>query len=108
MENSATKPHKAVITWLLSGCVLIYVMVLVGGLTRLTHSGLSMVEWSPGGSLPPLNEAEWEASFGKYKTSPEYRLVNRDFTLQDYKRIFWWEYIHRVRFYPAFPLVPRA
>ncbi len=70
-------------------------MVLLGGMTRLTHSGLSMVEWSPTGSLPPLNEADWQVQFDKYKTSPEFKLVNSSFTLSDFKGIFWLEYTHR-------------
>ncbi|MEW6467659.1 MAG: COX15/CtaA family protein [Bacteroidota bacterium] len=84
-----------IIRWLFSGCILIYLMVLIGGLTRLTNSGLSMVEWSPTGSLPPLNEADWQEQFSKYKQSPEFRLINYDFNLSDFKKIFWWEYIHR-------------
>ena len=87
--------HKYIILWLFTGCVLIYLMVFIGGLTRLTHSGLSMVEWTPTGSLPPMNDADWQVQFDKYKTSPEFKLVNNSFTLEDFKGIFWLEYIHR-------------
>ncbi len=87
--------HRPVIFWLLSGCFLIYLMVVAGGITRLTESGLSMVEWSPTGSLPPMNEQEWMEQFEKYQQSPEYKILNQHFTLDDFKSIFWWEYIHR-------------
>ncbi len=72
-------------------------MVVVGGITRLTHSGLSIVEWQPVvGALPPLNEAQWEETFAKYRQTPEFRLRNHDMTLAGFKGIFWWEYIHRL------------
>ena len=70
---------------------MVYAMVVIGGITRLTHSGLSMVEWSPTGSLPPMNEKEWAMEFAKYKQSPEFKLINYNFTLSDFKSIFWWE-----------------
>ncbi len=71
-------------------------MVIIGGITRLTHSGLSMVAWKPvTGILPPLNETQWQEEFSNYKTSPEFKIKNFDFDLQDFKSIFWWEYIHR-------------
>jgi cytochrome c oxidase assembly protein subunit 15 len=86
-----------VIIWLISGIILVASMVVIGGITRLTHSGLSMVEWDlVMGSVPPMNEAEWQATFEKYQTSPEYQKINFDFELADFKTIFWWEYIHRV------------
>ncbi|HET6990740.1 MAG TPA: COX15/CtaA family protein, partial [Bacteroidia bacterium] len=90
-----TVSHRPVIVWLLTGCFLIFVMVTIGGVTRLTHSGLSMVEWKFSGSLPPMNEAEWNVQFEKYKRSPEYRLINSGFSLDEYKNIFRWEFIHR-------------
>ncbi len=72
-------------------------MLVVGGITRLTESGLSMVDWKPVSRvLPPMNEAEWADEFEKYKAYPEFQIKNFDFTLQDYKQIFWWEYIHRL------------
>ena len=91
------KGRKAVLIWLYTGMAMIIVMIAIGGITRLTHSGLSMVDWKPlMGAIPPLNETQWQESFDKYRQSPEYRHVNYDFTLEDYKRIFFWEYIHRL------------
>jgi len=72
-------------------------MVVVGGMTRLTHSGLSMVEWQPiVGAVPPLTDAQWEETFAKYRATPEFRLRNHDMTLAGFKGIFWWEYFHRL------------
>ncbi|MBN8701495.1 MAG: COX15/CtaA family protein [Bacteroidetes bacterium] len=91
-----TAANKPIITWLLTGCILIYVMVVVGGITRLTHSGLSMVEWNMLlGTLPPSTDGDWDVLFDKYKQSPEFKELNYDFTREDFKSIFWWEYIHR-------------
>ncbi|MGB0887979.1 MAG: COX15/CtaA family protein, partial [Vicingaceae bacterium] len=90
-------PHKPVIIWLLTGCVLIFLMVVIGGITRLTNSGLSMVDWKLiMGAIPPLNEQDWIATFNKYKQFPEYKEVNFHFTLQEFKAIFFWEYLHRL------------
>ncbi len=76
---------------------MIIIMVAIGGITRLTHSGLSMVDWKPiMGSIPPLSETEWENSFEKYKAFPEYQVVNYDMDIQEYKKIFFWEYFHRL------------
>ena len=73
------------------------VMVVVGGATRLTHSGLSMVEWQPlVGTIPPLSETDWQQLFAKYQHTPEYTLVNVGMTLDGFKSIFWWEYVHRL------------
>jgi len=94
MEN---QQNKSVVIWLLTGCLLIFLMVVIGGITRLTHSGLSMVDWNPiMGFIPPLNEADWNVAFEKYKLYPEYQLVNSHFTLEEFKSIFFWEYLHRV------------
>ncbi|HET9580874.1 MAG TPA: COX15/CtaA family protein [Usitatibacter sp.] len=83
--------------WLLACCALVFAMVVVGGITRLTHSGLSIVEWQPlVGALPPLDESQWEATFAKYRETPEFRLRNHDMTLEGFKGIFWWEYFHRL------------
>ena len=72
-------------------------MVVVGGMTRLTHSGLSITEWQPiVGALPPLNEADWNDAFTRYQATPEYRQVNAGMTLAEFKPIFWWEYFHRL------------
>lgn len=88
--------HKSIIYWLLSGCALIYIMVVVGGLTRLTHSGLSITDWSFMGSIPPVTESMWQERFAKYQTSPEFQKVNFKMTLDEFKPIFLWEYIHRM------------
>jgi len=89
--------ERAVAVWLLACCALVFAMVVVGGVTRLTHSGLSIVEWQPiVGALPPLDEAGWQETFGKYKQTPEYRLVNPGMNLEGFKGIFWWEYVHRL------------
>ena len=74
-----------------------FAMVVIGGITRLTNSGLSMVEWRLFmGSIPPLSDADWNETFAKYKAFPEYQHINTEFTLVDFKGIFWWEYIHRI------------
>lgn len=95
IENPA--PYRPVIIWLLTGCFLIYAMVVIGCITRLTGSGLSITEWKiVTGTLPPLSEDAWQKEFNAYKQIPQYKLINQDFTLSDFKSIFWWEYIHRL------------
>jgi cytochrome c oxidase assembly protein subunit 15 len=92
------KNNKSVIIWLLSGCVLVFIMVVVGGITRLTNSGLSMTDWHlVTDTLPPLTEAKWQEAFDQYKQFPEYQKINihNDFTLSDYKFIYFWEWFHR-------------
>ncbi len=89
------KEQKPIVVWLLTGCVLIFIMVAIGGMTRLTHSGLSMVEWTLFGNSPPSNDADWNELFDQYKQYPEYQKVNFNFSVEEFKRIFWWEYIHR-------------
>lgn len=72
-------------------------MIMIGGITRLTHSGLSMVDWKPiMGSIPPISDQQWTASFEKYKAFPEYQIINSDMDLDEYKQIFFWEYFHRL------------
>ena len=89
--------RRAVAAWLLACAALVAIMVLVGGVTRLTHSGLSIVEWQPlVGTLPPLSESDWQVVFEKYQQTPEYRLVNLGMSLAEFKEIFWWEYAHRL------------
>lgn len=91
-------PSKPVIIWLLSGCTLLFIMVVVGGITRLTNSGLSMTDWHlVTDTFPPLTEAKWEQTFEQYKQFPEYQKINihNDFTLSDYKFIYFWEWFHR-------------
>jgi cytochrome c oxidase assembly protein subunit 15 len=87
----------AIAVWLLVCCALVFAMVVVGGVTRLTHSGLSITEWQPiVGTLPPLTDAQWMEVFAKYQATPEYNQVNRGMTLEAFKGIFWWEYFHRL------------
>src|SRR4051812_39185554 len=87
----------AVKWWLMSVAALIAIMVLVGGATRLTESGLSIVEWKPvTGALPPLNDAQWAQAFDGYKAIPQYRELNADMSLSEFKTIFWWEWSHRL------------
>jgi cytochrome c oxidase assembly protein subunit 15 len=87
---------SAVRCWLLSVAALVFLLVLVGGATRLTESGLSIVEWKPvTGTLPPLSQAAWEAEFAKYRTIPQYQTLNRGMALDDFKTIYWWEWTHR-------------
>ena len=89
--------HKPVIIWLFSGCALIFIMVVVGGITRLTNSGLSMVNWSLFmGAIPPLNNLEWQEVFSLYQQSPEGRKLNYNYTLSEFKYIYFWEYLHRM------------
>jgi cytochrome c oxidase assembly protein subunit 15 len=88
---------RSVAVWLLVCCALLFAMVVVGGVTRLTHSGLSITEWQPiVGTLPPLSDAQWNEAFLKYQATPEYNQVNRGMSLQAFKGIFWWEYFHRL------------
>ena len=83
--------------WLLICAAVVYLMIVVGGITRLTQSGLSMVEWAPiMGILPPIGEVAWLDVFTKYQSSPEYQKVNMGMSLAAFKQIFWWEYGHRV------------
>lgn len=89
-------PHKQVIYWLLTGCFLIYIMVVVGCITRITHSGLSITDWSVMGTMPPLSEESWNAHFDKYRESPEYKIINSGMALAEFKNIFWWEWTHRM------------
>ena len=91
------KKNKPIIIWLLSGCFLIFIMVVIGGITRLTDSGLSMVNWNLFmGTIPPLNKLEWETTFNLYKQYPEYKKINFNITLEEFKSIFFWEYLHRM------------
>jgi cytochrome c oxidase assembly protein subunit 15 len=90
------KDNNKVIYWLLTGCLLIFIMVVVGGITRLTHSGLSISNYKLiSGTIPPLNEVEWQEAFDLYKQYPEYQKINKHFTLEDFKDIYFWEWLHR-------------
>jgi cytochrome c oxidase assembly protein subunit 15 len=88
---------RAIGVWLWCVAGLVFAMVLVGGATRLTESGLSIVEWKPlTGAIPPLGEAAWQAEFAKYKTIPQYERLNRGMSLGEFKTIYWWEWGHRL------------
>jgi heme a synthase len=96
-ELSAQIVPRAVRWWLIAIAALIAIMVLVGGATRLTESGLSIVEWKPvAGTLPPLNDAQWREAFEGYQTIPQYRELNAGMSLDEFKTIFWWEWSHRL------------
>ncbi|MFL5753805.1 MAG: COX15/CtaA family protein [Bacteroidia bacterium] len=88
-------PHRPVILWLLSGCFLTYLMVVIGCITRLTHSGLSITDWSVMGSIPPMSAEVWQEHFSRYQQSPEYQQINTGMSLEEFKSIFFWEYLHR-------------
>jgi len=93
----ASSSQKPVAVWLLVCCAMIFLMVVIGGVTRLTESGLSITEWKPViGVVPPLSGPEWQAEFERYRQIPEYRERNAGMTLGQYKHIFWWEYVHRL------------
>ncbi|MCB1321748.1 MAG: COX15/CtaA family protein, partial [Leptospiraceae bacterium] len=97
MSASQLQKNRRVALWLFGVCALIFIMVSVGGITRLTRSGLSIVEWRPiTGVLPPLSEQAWHAEFEKYKQFPEYQKINRGMSLEDFKFIFFWEFMHRL------------
>jgi len=88
---------RAIAIWLLVCCAMIFLMALIGAITRLTESGLSIMEWAPvTGALPPLSQAEWERVFALYQEIPEFRHDNPGMELVEFKTIFWWEYIHRL------------
>src|SRR5512133_636555 len=93
-QQSAALPY--VRAWLLGIAVLVFLMVIVGGATRLTDSGLSITEWKPLlGAIPPFTEAHWLEAFEKYRQIPEYQLVNKGMSLDEFKFIYWWEWGHR-------------
>jgi cytochrome c oxidase assembly protein subunit 15 len=93
----AVANDRAIAAWLFACCALVFAMIVIGGVTRLTHSGLSIVEWQPiVGALPPLTDAQWQQAFAKYQATPEFRLVNHAMDVQAFKGIFWWEYFHRL------------
>ncbi len=97
MFDTINSNDKAVAKWLLVCCALVFAMVVLGGFTRLTGSGLSMVDWRPlMGVLPPLTDAEWQRVFEMYQQSPEFQYVNANFGVDDFKGIFWLEYLHRL------------
>jgi cytochrome c oxidase assembly protein subunit 15 len=97
LEERAEGRQRTVAVWLFVCCALIFLMIVVGGITRLTLSGLSITEWQPVvGIMPPLSATNWATEFAKYKAIPEYRVVHYGMTLDEFKNIYWWEYTHRL------------
>ncbi len=95
--DGQSKNNKAVALWLLIGVGMTVIQILLGGITRLTGSGLSITEWNVvTGTLPPMGEGQWQAEFGKYQQTPQYQWLNSDFSLGDFKFIFFWEWFHRL------------
>ena len=96
-RHATESGNRAVAAWLWGTAALVFAMIVVGGATRLTGSGLSITEWKPIlGAIPPLNEADWQTAFEKYKLIPQYALVNAGMTLSDFKFIYAWEWSHRL------------
>ncbi|MEI6508808.1 MAG: COX15/CtaA family protein [Bacteroidota bacterium] len=88
---------QQIIIWLMCGCLLVFAMVIIGGITRLTGSGLSITEWKViTGTFPPISESEWNNEFAKYQISPQFQKINSSFDVNDFKKIYWWEYLHRL------------
>ncbi|MBT6849550.1 MAG: heme A synthase, partial [Opitutae bacterium] len=103
------KAPRAVLIWLRCVCLSVVVILVVGGITRLTGSGLSMVDWRPVmGVLPPLSDSDWMEVFDQYKAFPEYQKINKGMNLEGFKDIFFWEYLHRIlgRFVGLLCLLP--
>ena len=97
MKPLNTGLRAQLIIWLFIGCFLVFAMVVVGGITRLTGSGLSITEWKViTGTIPPMNETAWQEEFLKYQQIPQFKEMNSHFTLEDFKFIYFWEYIHRL------------
>jgi cytochrome c oxidase assembly protein subunit 15 len=91
------RAHRQIAAWLVGVAILLIAMIMLGGLTRLTQSGLSITEWKPvTGVLPPLSQAAWASEFSKYQTIPEYRYVHSGISLEDFKTLYWWEWSHRL------------
>ncbi len=96
IDKGTTGARGAIRVWLMVLFAMVMVMIAVGGLTRLTDSGLSITEWRPlTGAIPPLNQADWEAEFAKYQQIPQFQIQNRWMELEDFKFIYWWEWGHR-------------
>ena len=94
--STSSPSTRPVAIWILIGVVMLLIQVILGGITRLTGSGLSITEWNViTGTIPPLNQPQWVQEFDKYKQTPQYQLLNTDFTLRDFKFIFFWEWLHR-------------
>ncbi|MFN3621240.1 COX15/CtaA family protein, partial [Sphingorhabdus sp.] len=89
--------NRAVAVWLFATATIVFLMVVVGGITRLTGSGLSITEWQPiMGAIPPRNDAQWAEAFDKYKQIPQYAQINAGMSLGEFQGIFWWEWLHRL------------
>ena len=87
---------NSIMLWLITLTIMVFLIIIIGGLTRLTDSGLSMVDWQPIlGTIPPLNNNQWMDVFNDYKLTPEFLYVNKNMTLDEFKYIFWWEWFHR-------------
>ena len=109
MTANEKKINKLFLYWLITSLILVFFIIIVGGLTRLTNSGLSITEWELfKGILPPLNNVKWEIYFDEYKKIPQYKLLNFNMTMEEFKFIFYWEYFHRIiaRFIGLFFLIP--
>ena len=97
MYINEKKINKLFLYWLFTSLILVFLIIIVGGLTRLTDSGLSITHWELfKGILPPLNDTNWEEYFNQYKLIPQYKLLNFSMTLEEFKFIFYWEYFHRI------------
>lgn len=98
IPETARKPRPlALSNWLLLVAALVFLMVVVGGITRLTESGLSITRWEPiSGAIPPIGDEAWQAAFDAYRQSPQYQAINRGMTLSEFKDIYFWEYVHRL------------
>ncbi len=109
MYPNEKKINKLFLSWLIFSLILVLFIIIIGGLTRLTNSGLSITEWELfKGILPPLSSSTWDHYFNQYKKIPQYQLLNFNMTLDEFKVIFYWEYVHRIlaRFIGLFFLVP--
>lgn len=96
-KSLAGTRDRAVPIWLFACCAMIFAMVVIGGVTRLTESGLSIVKWEPfKGAIPPLSAADWQILFEQYRSSPQFRFMNPNMNVAEFQNIFWWEYIHRL------------
>ena len=96
-KEMSISSRSSIVLWLFSGCFLIFVMVVVGGITRLTGSGLSITKWDVvTGSIPPMNDGDWQEQFAHYQETPQFKHINAHFGIEEFKQIYWWEYIHRL------------
>ena len=97
MQTNEVKINRLFLYWLITSLILVFLIIIVGGLTRLTNSGLSIIEWELiKGIIPPFKYEDWEMYFEQYKTIPQYKLINFNMTLDEFKVIFYWEYFHRL------------